>query len=264
MVKMYMDLSWLKERVKERVKGAKVKGGVRVSMAIQELSTPFPILYDNRTMPAASLIKLPIMATAFKLYDEGKFDLTAKVKVHDAVEGGSFFYLPKDTEVTWQEAVFHMIVESDNTCANMLIDEIGMDRINEEIKRIGLHFTLLQRKMMDFDAIEQQKENWTSQNDMAVMLYLLSQKQWLGPKLDTQMKYILGCQEDNCILPAQLPNYVHVAHKTGELDGIYHDCGIIEKDGSPYICCIMTDGITNQAQTISDLSYLARDIYDVM
>lgn len=259
MVKKYMDLSWLKQRLKERLHEK-----VRVSMAIQELSSPFPILYDNRTMPAASLIKLPIMATAFKLSEAGKLDLREKVTIHDAVEGGSFYYLPKDTQITWQEAIFHMIVESDNTAANMLIDAIGMDAVNEEIARLGLHFTLLQRKMMDFEAIEKQRENWTSQNDMAQMLYALSQKKWLGPKLDTQMLGILSCQEDNCLLPAQLPNYVGVAHKTGQLDGLYHDCGIIEKDGAPYLCCIMVDGITNEAQVISDLSYVARDIYDTI
>lgn len=256
MVKKYMDLSWLKERIK-----ARVHDGVRVSLGIQELSTPFPILYDNRTLPAASLIKIPIMATAFKLQEDGEIDLTHRVKIHDAVEGGSFA-TKEGTEITWQEAVFHMIVESDNTCTNMLIDLLGMDAVNQEIKRIGLHFTALQRKMMDFDATEKNQENWTSQNDMAQMFYLLSQKKWLGPKLDTQMLQILGCQEDNCILPAQLPNYVRVAHKTGQLDGLYHDCGIVEKDGAPYICCIMADGITNEGQTISDLSYLARDIYD--
>jgi beta-lactamase class A len=76
------------------------------------------------------------------------------------------------------------------------------------------------------------------------------------------MRLILSQQEDNCILPAQIPNNVRVEHKTGELDGVYHDCGIVYKPGHPYICCIMTEGFTDEPQALYDLSYVARDIYD--
>lgn len=258
MDKQYRNMAWIEKIIAERVKDT-----ARVSVAIQELHSPVPVLYDNRMMPSASLIKIPIMAAAFRRHDEGKFDLAQVVSVYDAVEGGSF-YTKQIKEVTWQEAVFHMIVESDNTCTNMLIDALGMERINAEIERLHLRCTRLQRKMMDFDAAKRGKENWTSPEDMARMLWLLGKKQWLGTKRDTQMLYILSCQEDNCILPAQLRNDIRVAHKTGELDGIYHDCGIIYKEGAPYVCCIMADNIADEARAIYDLSYVARHIYDAV
>lgn len=258
MSKPYGEQTWMKERIQCRVHGS-----VRVSLAIQKLTSPVPALYDNRVMPSASLIKLPIMAAAFRMHDEGKFDLAQVVSVYDPVEGGSFYPDPP-REITWQEAVFHMITESDNTCTNMLIDRLGMDTINTEIRRLSLRHTVLQRKMMDFSAAGQGRENWTSAEDMAHMLYLVAHRRWLGMTRDMQMEYILSCQEDNCILPAQLNHTIRVAHKTGELDGLYHDCGIIYKEGVPYICCIMADGITSEAQTVYDLSYLAKDIFDAI
>lgn len=45
-----------------------------------------------------------------------------------------------------------MIIHSDNTATNLMIDRLGMDRVNRYLKEHGYKDTTLRRKMMDFDA----------------------------------------------------------------------------------------------------------------
>lgn len=220
--------------------------------------------WQGRRMPSASLIKVPVMAEAFRQEKEGLISLRDHIKVYDAVEGGSFYYLPAHTEVTVADLVQHMIVESDNTCANMLIDLLGMEHINEEIQHLGLTETVLQRKMMDFAAAAAGKENMTTPADMGRLFQLLHDGACIDEQRDAAMLDILRWQEDNCVIPAQLPGPVPVAHKTGELDHIYHDCGIVYAPFGAFILCLMANHIDDEAQAIYDMSYLARAIYDIM
>ncbi|WP_301860687.1 serine hydrolase [uncultured Megasphaera sp.] len=242
----------------------RLQAPMRISVYCRSLHSGAPFCYDERVMPSASLIKIPIMIRAFRLAQAHSLDVSQPCPVYGQVAGGSVYNLPKGTVLTVHDLIFHMIVESDNTCTNMLIDMLGMDSINEEIRQQELRNTVLQRKMMDFAAAQAGRENLTSPSDMGQLLYRLAHGQCLGEELDRGMMDILLQQEDNCILPAQIPHIVPVAHKTGELDGLYHDCGIVWKKGTPYICCLMADGIDDEPQAVYDMSYIARDIYDMM
>ena len=59
-----------------------------------------------------------------------------------------------------------MIVYSDNTATNVLMDKLGIDQINEEIKKLGYRDSKLCRKMMDFEAAEEGSQNYTSVKEM--------------------------------------------------------------------------------------------------
>ena len=54
-----------------------------------------------------------------------------------------------------------MIISSDNTACNVLIDILGMDNINSTIKSLNMNNTILERKMMDYKSIEAGKNNYT-------------------------------------------------------------------------------------------------------
>ena len=254
---MCISEPWLTEKLGERVRGS-----VHVSLYVRPLDEARPFIYDERVMPSASLIKVPIMAEAFRQEKEGRIRFEDMLLVYDPVEGGSFYGGPPDSKVSLYDLIFHMIVESDNTCANMLMDILGADRINEGFLRWGMDHTILRRKMMDFAAARAGRENMTTVSDMGRFFTLLADGRCVDEERSQAMLAILSQQEDNAILPAQIPHSVRVDHKTGELEGIYHDCGIVYSPRRVYICCMMADGITDEPRTVYDLSYLARDIYD--
>lgn len=256
---MKLTKQWMEQKIEQRM-----TGNVDISVYVRPLHRTEPFIYNDRLMQSASLIKVPIMITAFLQEWRGHLHFADEYPLQHVVEGGSFYHRPEGQAVSVYDLIFHMIVESDNTAANMLIDILGMDNINEAIQMLSLEHTVLRRKMMDFQAAQRGRENTTCVSEMGRLFGLLASGQCLDERRDEAMLLILSQQEDNCILPAQIPNNIRVEHKTGELDGVYHDCGIVRKQGQPYICCIMADGITNEPHALYDLSYLARDIYDVI
>ena len=157
-----------------------------------------------------------------------------------------------------------MITESDNTCTNMLIRSLGAERINETVRSFGLVKTQLRRQIMDFEAARRGEENTTTMREISELLSLLAQGRCVGPVEDRAMIEILAAQEDNCLLPAQLPHDLTVAHKTGQLEGLFHDCGIIYGRKKPLICAVGARNVTVESRTVWELAYFVRYAYEVL
>lgn len=73
-------------------------------------------------------------------------------------------------EVTIRDLCNLMIILSDNTATNVLIDRLGIDEINKTIKNLGLKNTILSRKMYDMESKKLGNENYFSLSDMAIIL----------------------------------------------------------------------------------------------
>ena len=76
-------------------------------------------------------------------------------------------------QVSLKDALTFMISFSDNTATNLLINIAGMDEINRHIKEIGCKNTVLARKMMDFKAREEGRDNYTSLEDCYTVMEIL-------------------------------------------------------------------------------------------
>jgi beta-lactamase class A len=106
-----------------------------------------------------------------------------------------------------------MITESDNTAANLLIDRLGMDRINSYMQSHGYTHSVLRRKMMDTEAMREGRENMTSTRDIALLFKRLYRGQCVGPAQDREMLEIYKRQTDNDSIPGALPQGTVVATK---------------------------------------------------
>ncbi|WP_094606977.1 hypothetical protein SPSIL_048310 [Sporomusa silvacetica DSM 10669] len=223
------------------------------------------VVLNSHKMASASLIKIPIMIEAFNQKNQGKLDFNERFTIRHAetVEGGSVYNLPDGTVLTIGQLVELMIVQSDNSACNILIDKLKMENVNAMINKLGCSSdTILQRKMMDFEAVKQGRQNYTNVTDMANVLEKLYNSKCLDPKSDKAMLEILKRQEDNLIIPAQLPHHIKVAHKTGELDGMNYDCGIIYGQSHNYILCMMAENVKDEPQVFYDMSAMSLAIYD--
>lgn len=212
-------------------------------------------------LSSASLIKVFIMAEAFRRSACGSLDLNQTAEVTPLVQvggAGPLEYADLGTRVILTELIELMIVESDNTATNMLIDLLGTDAINILIQRLGCRDTLLGRRMMDFTARSAGCDNFTTARDMNRFFCKLYHHRCIDPASDEAMLAILCRQTDKCKLPVYLPSGTIIAHKTGELDGVEHDSGIIFAQPH-YILTIMTDKLPDEAKgrdTIAKLSLL--------
>ena len=236
------------------------------SISLQLANHEHSIHINPCRLPSASLIKVFIMAEAFRQASSGRINpsesalITADVQVGGA---GPLEFANQGLAVKLNELIELMIVESDNTATNILIKILGKDSINKFAHSQGCYDTFLGRKMMDFSAREAGIDNFTSPADMNVLLQRIYANHCLGPDSDRIMLKILQGQTDKSKFPLLLPQNVPLAHKTGELDGIEHDSGIFLTN-PPYILTIMTCDLPNEEQGRKTIAELSRMIYDAV
>ena len=96
---------------------------------------------QNENFEAASLIKLPVMAALYMEAENGNLDLETEysLKDEDKVSGsGSLYGKPEGTILSYEDLVWYMGQQSDNTAFNVAINILGEEKVKETIKEIGM------------------------------------------------------------------------------------------------------------------------------
>lgn len=216
-------------------------GGRRLSIARDEVFT------------SASLIKLPVMVTVLQQADAGTLPLSRRLTVRGAERVGGAGVLAELADVpdiSVRDLLTLMIIISDNMATNVLIDAVGMDAVNAGIAAAGLLHTQLRRTLMNTSAASRGLENRTSAADMARLLEQIATGHGLFDAVESYRHAlaVLGRQQVNDLLPRYLPAEASLAHKTGTLDGIRHDAGIVSVDGRPVlVIAVLTQGFQERA-----------------
>jgi len=217
---------------------------------------------------SASMVKIPIMAAYIYAAREGKIDLKSMVQIRksDFTPGsGELKFESPGREFPVEDLIVLMVTESDNTAANMLIEKMGFDTVNMYFKKIGLKFTNLSRKMMDFKERKEGVENYTTASDMACLLEKMYRGKFIDPAASKQCLEILACQQVNDRIPKKLPAGIVVAHKTGLENGLCHDAGIVYAPNGNYLICVLTKHRNKTAKEtkslIADISLLVYNYY---
>lgn len=198
--------------------------------------------HEDERMMAASVIKLFVMAEAFVRFEEGTLtpDRIIRMKREDCVPScGALTYLHDGIEVTVLDLVTLMIIFSDNTAANVLIDLLGMKEINRTIERLGFCDTVLQRKMYDTEKSKRGIQNYITAAQTGRLLREMYHGRLVSRTASEAMISILKNQQLCSKIPfylQALPEEPEIAHKTGEDCGITHDVGIIYAK-QPFIVC---------------------------
>lgn len=239
-------------------------------IAIKDLARNWNIQHNpDKLFPAASLIKVPIMASCLLAAEEGRIDLKDKIRLkekHKAGGSGRLKNMKAGEEFTIEELIGMMITLSDNTAANILIELLGFDYINDCFKKMGLKNTNLSCKIMDFGSRRAGIENYTSASDMSCLLDKIYHKRLLNYRISKRCLELLKDQKINDRIPAKLPKEILVAHKTGLLKGICHDMGIVFTNRGNFIICVLTKHKNKTAQPaknlIAKIALLAYNYYN--
>lgn len=179
---------------------------------------------NSAATPSASVIKVFIMNYA---YDQ----LAAGTLTADTLIQGQ----------TLESWLYPMIQNSDNAATNALIDHFGMAALNSYFQAQGYGDTRLERRMLDFAAQSQGLENYTSLNDTLTFLQKLYHNQGAYPY--SQMLTIMKGQQVRTKIPSQMPAGLVIANKTGELDTVENDIGIVFDPQHPFAISVLSNGI---------------------
>jgi beta-lactamase class A len=204
------------------------------------------LIRGEEVVPAASTIKVPILAAVLKEVGSGRLELERPMPIPARRAGGSGVVqaLTGVVSLTLADLLTLMIIVSDNAATNVIIELVGMDHINAFCTEHGLRGTVLRRRMMDAEAASQGLENTTTALDQAKLLDAVAEGAMLAEPLRTFALQTLAAQQFTDALPSLLPDSVQVAHKTGELPGVRHDVGIITAaNGRRAVVSVLVTGL---------------------
>jgi len=236
-----------------------------VAISIEDLRDGSNLsINGNANLPAASVIKIPVMVEVFRQVTIGRFTLNRTVGVFDSDRDcgfGSLCAVPWGARFSVRELLWRMITRSDNTAANMLVRLVGRQNVNQTMQDLGLSQTRLADAIHSDGDIRVLR---TSANDMMQLLTAIAAHQVVSDRASEQMLGMLAGQRHNTLLPEPLPRGVVIAHKTGTLHDTLNDVGIVELPGSPYVICVLTTHFADldDAQSfIRDVSRLTFDAF---
>ena len=129
--------------------------------------------------PQASSIKIAVLIELFRQAQAGRLQLNERIEVNRSqMAGGSGVlqdFAGVGSTLSLRDLAVLMIVLSDNTAANILIDRIGMESVNATLQQLGLAHTRLERRMMDAAAEKANRENHSTPREMAMLLEALEE-----------------------------------------------------------------------------------------
>lgn len=241
-----------------------------LGVAIEDLTTKQQfLLRGNEVFPQASSIKIALLAELYRQAQSGKLKLTDvyTVQASDLVPDSYIMggLTPGVTRVTLRDLATMMMAVSDNSAANVLIDRVGTESVNEFMNSLGLVNTRLRRKMMDLKAASEGRENISTPQEMMTLLESVYRGKVLNKEMtDDFFKEFQAARKDSRI-PKDLPEDLAIAAKSGELEGVRNDSGIVFLAKRPYIICVMTTYLHRERdgeEAISRISLAAYQMFD--
>lgn len=213
--------------------------GNAVSVSVVDIRTSATCdINANKQVISASMIKLAVMAAYLQAVDAGTINPQqalplARMKI---VGGTGKIQSERARTYTYDALCRYMIMYSDNTATNALIDALGVNTVNTRARELGCTQTTLNRKLMQLNT---GVENYTSAADVSRLLCAFYTQTAASAGQCTKAMDFLLQQTDGDGIPQGLSG-VQFAHKTGTLSGIRHDGGIVMAR-SPYTIVVMCE-----------------------
>ncbi|CAI6085779.1 serine hydrolase [Cohnella sp. JJ-181] len=249
--------------------------GIRVSVGIEDLSGAYGddgiLLGRDDTYKPASTIKMALVSTLMQQVDQGVLKLSDAVTVEPSDVVGGTGSLQKETfpeDVTLERLARLMITQSDNTATNVLIDVVGLDKVQALLDKLDLKVMHLGRKMFAAAPTPEQ-DNYINAKDLATLLEDIYDGTFLTPASRNQIIAWMGAQEVNTKFGAALPD-APIAHKTGENANVTHDVGYFLLPGRELAVSVMTEVTTtddfDEAQELGNpvVQEIAKAVYGQM
>jgi beta-lactamase class A len=222
------------------------------------------VINGDEVFPQASAIKIHILAELYRQAEQGKFRLTEVLPVPASSRVGGSGILNElgtwSVSMSIRDYAVLMIVLSDNTATNLLIERVGMENVNRFLQSVGATSTKLQRVMMDLKAATEGKENIGTPRDVMNVLEKMYRGEIVSKTASADMLSILRKAKDGP-LRAGIPETVDVADKAGDVDGVKCDVGIVFLHDAPYVICVMTKFLQKEEDGPKAITEISRLTY---
>jgi beta-lactamase class A len=201
----------------------------------------------------ASTIKLPLLAAAFQMVAEGKASWEDRVTLSEEDKVGGAGILPElapGDSITLRSLSHLMIVLSDNTATNILLDHFPGDYVNEWAEHFGMPNTKFLRKIGGASPTKAAFDpQWapfglgvSTSREMVMLMEGFERGTVVSQEASREIISILKRQQDRNGIPRKLPG-LEIANKTGALDHLRSDVGIVYSKKGRIVMAITCDDI---------------------
>lgn len=205
---------------------------------------------------AASTMKLALVITAYRLAEANDLDLDQSVMVCNdfmSATGTARFTVDADEDgdpepwrrmgssVALRWLCYRAIVRSSNLATNLVLERVGVDAVAETLAQVGARNSVVSRGIEDAPARQAGLHNLVTAADLGLTLQALAAHRAASPAVCREILAVLGAQQINDAIPVGLPPGTRVAHKSGWVEGVSHDAGIVwPSDGKPFVFAMCT------------------------
>jgi len=207
----------------------------------------------DRLMPAASTIKLIVLAELFRKVELGEIDLDEGVEMIPEDRRGGSGILKDLSELLILPVLDHatlMIALSDNTATSVLVRLLGREQIVASARGWGMEQTTFGFESSLDRSGDPRDYSASTPGEIAHLLERVATGSIISPRACEQMKEILLTQQYHDQIGRYLPwsqyrregGPVVVRSKSGFMRGIRVDAGIVDLPGVKYVICLMTEG----------------------
>lgn len=249
---------------------ARIPGVTGVAVRTMASEAPVVSVHGNASFASASVIKVAIMATVYRAYDAGTAhpqDLV-KTRAEDLIGGSDVLSgSPAGKEWSIDALVRAMIQVSDNSASNTLMTAFGIGTVNATMRLAGMTGSRLARHFADTVPSWRRAENHMTPNDTAALLWQIERGAREGiptiasPQSCRAMIGVLLGNEDRTKMVRGLPPGTPCAHKTGEIDFVRNDAGIVDPWGdNPYILAVFTSDLRNHEAGNAGIGAIAKRV----
>ena len=246
---------------------AEAYDGVLAAQIVDLTDSTRVAVNENLVLPQGSAIKIPILIELLAESDKSPTLLAERHGVTAAEQvGGSGvaqFFIPEASSLSLGDLATLMIALSDNTATNILIERLGMAKVNATLALLDAPHTLLQRLMIHQPEMVRGQENLSTAAEAAsIMQRIASCHLPMSSASCARLTQILELPKDEPVRSV-VPAEVRVASKPGDLTGVATSWAYVELPGRPFVVTVMTSwGDTEKGHdAIKQIARLALDYF---
>lgn len=259
---------WLAQRIDSG-------SGATVGLYYADLSSGQVVAINaDARFHAASTMKVPVMVQVFRDVDAGRLSLSQRIPVTNSFrslvgdsayalsatdDSDSSLYDRVGQSVALEELVELMIQRSSNLATNILIQQVGAERVQQTMAELGVDSLRVLRGVEDGPAYRAGLNNTVTARALGQLFEAIADGRAASPVSCGRMLRVLLGQRFREGIPAGLPRRTKVAHKTGFITALYHDAGIVYQDDRPqFVLVVLTRGIPDPHASAALVADLAR------
>jgi beta-lactamase class A len=238
-----------------------------LSAQVVDLQTGASASVDaERAIPAASLFKLPILVEVLAEEDAGQLDpgRLLEIRAEDWTDGSGVLQARVGDRLSVRELTRLMIQESDNIAALVLLDVVGVPRVNATAERLGLSETHLVDHRAGVGAGNSERgDHTTSAADMARLWVGMASGRLVNQRVSEAALALLELKQASNWLGDELPFWVKVAHKWGDLPQARNDAGVVFTPRGSFVVAVLTSDAAPE-ESANVIARVSRTAYDYL